>query len=116
MVNYRWAIFWVTLDPVTGSEQAGIRPAIAISAEEANQYLPVVAVLPLTSAEPGKQIYSTSVFLPKEETGLSKDSIVLGHQIRTISKKRLGGKCGEVTSPELQAAIWKAVKKYLGQA
>lgn len=115
MVRYRWNIFWAALDPVIGSEQAGMRPVLVISAEEANEHLPLLAIVPLTTAEPGRRRYSTSVFLAKEETGLPRDSLALAHQIRTISKKKIGGKCGELQSTELQYSLWHAVKKYLGQ-
>jgi mRNA interferase MazF len=113
MVKYRWNIYWVQLDPVVGSEQAGVRPVIVISSEVANQKLPIVTVLPLTSVRSSGNVYSTEVFLKKDMSGLSKDSIVMAHQIRTISKKRLGEQCGNVSSLELQRRIQTAVRKYL---
>jgi mRNA interferase MazF len=58
-----------------GSEQAGKRPILIISAEDVNQVLPVVTVLPVTSAKPGREIYPTEVFLSKETSGLPKDSL-----------------------------------------
>ncbi|NHM28251.1 type II toxin-antitoxin system PemK/MazF family toxin [Desulfofundulus sp. TPOSR] len=73
MVTYRWRIFWVSLDPVAGSEQGGKRPALVVSAEEVNQSLPVVTILPITSFKPGRKVYATEVFLSKEISGLPKD-------------------------------------------
>lgn len=52
-VRYRWKIFLVNIDPVVGSEQGKTRPVLVISAEEINQILPVVNVLPLTTLKPG---------------------------------------------------------------
>lgn len=59
MVTYRWRIFWVSLDAVAGSEQAGKRPALVVSPEEVNHSLPVVTVLPITSFKPGRKVYAT---------------------------------------------------------
>jgi len=114
MVAYRWKIFWADLNPVIGSEQAGKRPVLIISAEEVNQVLPVVTVLPITSAKPGREIYPTEVFLSMEISGLPKDSIVMAHQVRTIAKQRLNERCGEVTQEELQTKVREAVLRHLG--
>lgn len=87
MVDCRWTIFWARLDPLTDSEQVGTRPVLIVSAEEVNQNLPVVTVLPLTSARSGRRVYPTEAFLPAEDTGLSQDSIAMAHQIRTTANK-----------------------------
>jgi mRNA interferase MazF len=113
MVKFQWEIFWADLDPVRGSEQTGIRPVLIISAEEANIPLPIVSVVSLTSAKPGRKVYPTEVYLSKEESGLSKDSIAMAHQIRTVSKDRLGKKCGELKSTELKEKVRDAVRTYL---
>jgi mRNA interferase MazF len=49
-----------------------------------------------------------------EATSLLKDSLVLAHQIRTIAKERLGGKCGEVKTEDMRNEIWQALRRYLG--
>ena len=86
--SHQWHIFQANLDPVTGSEQRGTRPVLVVSDEDFNQLMPVVTVLPLTSRKPGRQIYPNEVLLPKGTAGLPEDSIVMAHQIRTISKTR----------------------------
>ena len=116
MVTYRWRIFWVSLDPVAGSEQAGKRPALVVSAEEANQSLPVVTILPITSFKPGRKVYATEVFLSKEISGLPKDSIIMAHQIRTIAKERLAEQCGVLTDGKVQELVRRAVLLHLGFA
>jgi mRNA interferase MazF len=45
--------------------------------------------LPITSNV--TKIYPFEVFISKEQSGLTKDSKLQCHQIRTISKKRLVG-------------------------
>jgi mRNA interferase MazF len=113
MIEYQWNIFWAGLDPVKGSEQSDIRPVIVISAENINKYLPIVGVLPLTSMKEGRKIYTTEVFLSKDETGLEKDSISMSHQIRVISKSRLIKKCGKIQSLEIIEKIQQSIKKFL---
>jgi len=113
MVDYQWNIFWANLDPVKGSEQSGLRPVLVISAEEVNKALPIVTVLSLTSLKPGRKVYSIEVLLKAEDTGLNKDSIAMAHQIRTISKERLGEMCGRIVSDKVKADIIRAVKTYL---
>lgn len=113
MVNFQWGIFWADLDPVLGSEQAGTRPVLVISAEEVNRSLPMITIVSLTSVKPGRKVYPTEVYLSKEESGLSKDSIAMAHQIRVLSKVRLGGRCGELKSSELREKVRIAVRTYL---
>lgn len=113
MVSYQWGIFWANLDPSKGSEQAGLRPVLVISAEEVNQVLPVVTVVSLTSLKVGRRIYATEVLLQDFETGLAKLSIAMAHQIRAISKDRLVEKCGCIESEDIKEKIKNAVKIYL---
>lgn len=113
MVNYQWCIFWADLEPVKGSEQAGTRPVLVISADEVNEALPIVTVLSITSVKPGRHIYLTEVLLSMKDTGLPKDSIAMAYQIRAIAKERLGVECGNICSHELQEKIRTAIKTYL---
>ncbi len=114
--EYQWNIFWVNLDPSKGSEQAGTRPVLVVSTEPVNRVLPVVTVLSVTSMKPGRKIYPTEVYLPQKETGLDKDSIAMAHQIRSISKERLGALCGTIDNLELQEEIQDTIKLYLGMS
>ena len=113
MVEYQWGIFWANLEPTKGSEQAGTRPVLVISAEEANQALPVVTVLALTSVKPGRKIYPIETYLSAEVTGLPKDSIAMAHQVRAVSKERLGRKSRSVISEEIKEQVRKAIRIYL---
>ncbi len=92
----RWSIYLVNLDPTIGSEQGKTRPILVISDNDVNAILPVINILPLTSLKQGRRIYPNEVLLKKEQSGLDKDSLVLCYQIRTVDKKRLIKKLGEV--------------------
>jgi mRNA interferase MazF len=113
MVRYQWGIFWANLNPNKGSEQAGIRPVLVVSSEEVNEVLPIVTILSITSLKPDRKIYPIEVLLPLSKTGLSKDSIAMAHQIRAISKERLGEQCGFINSNSLRESIKESIKVYL---
>ncbi len=113
MVRYQWGIFWADLNPIKGSEQSGIRPVLVISSEEVNEVLPVVTILAITSLKPGRKVYPIEVRLNKLESQLTKDSIVMAHQIRSISKERISQQCGVVELEETKEQIRNAVKLYL---
>lgn len=104
-----WTVFRAALDPVVGSEQAGSRPVLVVSNEVLNEALPVVVVLPLTSAKAGRRIYPTEVLLPTGMAGLPVNSIVLAHQIRTIAKQRLQAAYGRLEDPSLRRAVRVAI-------
>jgi len=112
-MNYQWNIFWADLNPIKGSEQAGIRPVLVISEEAVNQALPVVTVVCLTSHKPGRKVYPVEVLLEPEETRLPQASIVMAHQIRSIAKERLGTCCGFVDKEECRKAVRRALRLYL---
>jgi mRNA interferase MazF len=106
---FQWTVFRAALDPVLGSEQAGSRPVLVVSSEVLNEALPIVVVLPLTSAKPGRRVYATEVLLPAGSAGLPANSIVLGHQVRTIAKQRLQAAYGRLDDPALRRAVKAAM-------
>jgi len=110
---YQWSVFVVDLDPAVGSEQAGRRPVLVVSREVANVALPVVAVLPLTSHRKGRRVYPNEALVPAGTAGLDRDSVVMAHQIRAISKRRLGARLGTVEDQELRVAVRAAVRVQL---
>lgn len=113
MVNFQWHIFWAELNPIKGSEQSGKRPVLVVSSESVNSVLPVVTVIPLTTVKPGRQIYPTETLLPGVESGLPKDSIAMAHQIRSLSKQRLGEQCGSIVREDTKENVKDAVRLYL---
>ncbi len=110
----RWGIYLVNLDPTIGSEQVKTRPVLIISSDETNVILPVINMLPLTSLKQGRRIYPNEVLLKKEQSGLDKDSLVLCYQIRTIDKKRLIKKLGEIKNDDIRTEIIDALSFQLG--
>jgi len=113
ITNYKWAIFIVNLNSVKGSEQRGNRPVLVISDEDFNQAMPVVTILPLTSLKQGRKVYPNEALLSKGVARLPHDSLVLAHQIRTISKARLQKLLGCIEEPGLMEAINGALRIHL---
>jgi len=111
MPVFQWAIMEANLDPVAGSEQKGIRPVLIVSNEEFNQVMPNVTVLPLTSTK--RRLYPSEVFLPQGKAGQPMDSIIMAHQIRTISKQRLQRLIGHLEDPKLRDEVCIAIREHL---
>jgi mRNA interferase MazF len=111
MTVLQWAVILANLNPVIGTEQKGIRPVLIISNEDYNQTVPNVTVLPLTSTK--RRLYPSEILLPKGKAGQPLDSIIMGHQIRTISKQRLGRLLGYLDDTQLQYEVFIAIKEHL---
>ena len=88
------------LDPVSGSEQGGRRPAVIISGNLLNEYLDVVIVCPLTSKI--KNYKGNLVLEPSSKNGLEEKSEVLTFHIRSVSKSRLQKKMGRISHKNVE--------------
>jgi len=111
MPAFQWAVYETNLDPVAGAEQKGIRPVLIVSNEEFNQAMPNVTVLPMTSTQ--RQLYPSEILLPEGKVGQPLKSIVMAHQIRTISKQRLGRLLGYLDDTTLQYEVHRAIKEHM---
>jgi mRNA interferase MazF len=84
----RGDIILVNFEPICGSEQGGVRPAIVIQNDVLNKFSPLTIVAPMTSKIYEKE-YPTNVFISKQDSHLDRDSTILLNQIRTIDKSRI---------------------------
>lgn len=91
----RGEIYYADLSPVVGSEQGGIRPVLIVQNDVGNKHSPTVIAAAITSQR-DKTHLPTHIEVQADKCGLAKDSIVLLEQIRTIDKKRLKDKMGEL--------------------
>ena len=91
----RGEIYYADLSPVVGSEQGGIRPVLIVQNDVGNRYSPTVIAAAITSQREKSKL-PTHIELESRSCGLSKDSIVLLEQIRTIDKKRLKERMGRI--------------------
>ena len=91
----RGDIFYADLSPVVGSEQGGLRPVLIIQNDVGNRYSPTVIAAAITSRM-GKTKLPTHIDVYADRVGLSKDSVILLEQIRTLDKRRLREKMGHL--------------------
>ena len=91
----RGEIYYADLSPVVGSEQGGIRPVLIVQNDVGNRYSPTVIAAAITSQQ-GKAKLPTHIELSANPCGLTKNSVVLLEQVRTLDKRRLREKMGEL--------------------
>lgn len=108
----RGDIYYADLSPVVGSEQGGVRPVLIIQNDVGNKYSPTVIVAAITS-QINKAKLPTHIEIPGEEYGLTKDSVILLEQVRTIDKRRLKEKTGHADDG-LTGLVNDALKISLG--
>ncbi len=98
----RGDIYYADLSPVVGSEQGGVRPVLIIQNDTGNRYSPTVIAAAITS-QMGKARLPTHIDLPvTENSGLTKHSMVLLEQVRTLDKRRLRERMGHVEEPVME--------------
>lgn len=91
----RGEIYYADLSPVVGSEQGGIRPVLIVQNDIGNKHSPTVIAAAITSQK-DKAKLPTHINVDAVSCGLAKDSVVLLEQVRTIDKKRLKERMGEL--------------------
>ena len=108
----RGDIYYADLSPVVGSEQGGIRPVLIVQNNVGNRYSPTVIAAASTS-QPSKAKLPTHIPLHANTSGLTKDSVVLLEQVRTIDKRRLKEKMGSIDDDSM-SAVDNAISISLG--
>lgn len=93
----RGEIWWVRLDPVSGSEIAKTRPCLILSSDILNERRRTVVVVPLTSSpEPRPPL-----LVPVSCDG--RDVVAVTDQIRAVSKERLERCMGIISAGHLES-------------
>lgn len=85
----RGEVYWVNLDPTIGTEINKARPALIVSPDDLNAALPRVIIAPITSKGQPLGCRPEVVFAGKKAR-------ILLDQIRSVDKRRLAGKMGEI--------------------
>ncbi|MCI5815620.1 type II toxin-antitoxin system PemK/MazF family toxin [Ruminococcus sp.] len=96
----RGEIYYADLSPVVGSEQGGVRPVLIVQNDVGNKHSPTVIAAAITSQREKAKL-PTHIELRAASCGLSRDSVVLLEQIRTIDKRRLKERMGELDAPAM---------------
>ncbi|MBP3284674.1 MAG: type II toxin-antitoxin system PemK/MazF family toxin [Clostridia bacterium] len=95
MIVKRGDIYYADLSPVVGSEQGGVRPVLIVQNNVGNKFSPTVIAAAITS-QINKAKMPTHIEIDANDYGLSKDSVILLEQVRTIDKKRLKERIGHL--------------------
>jgi mRNA interferase MazF len=111
LTHLQWAVVEANLDPVIGAEQKGTRPVLIVSNEEYNQSMLNVTIVPLTSTR--RRLYPCEVLLARGKAGQPLDSIIMAHQVRTISKQRLGRFLGHLDDAQLRREVRASIREHL---
>ena len=110
----RGEIYFVTLDPTRGREQAGRRPVLVLSIDALNRLPLVVTVVPGTSAANVAKDYPTNVRVRSADTGLPHDTVFLGYQVRALDHARfVGAPAGRMPTLRM-VQVEDAVRRSLG--
>lgn len=91
----RGDIYYADLSPVVGSEQGGLRPVLIVQNDTGNKHSPTVIAAAITS-QINKARLPTHIELEAKSYGLTRDSVVLLEQIRTLDKRRLKERMGKL--------------------
>lgn len=97
MLVKRGEIYYADLSPVVGSEQGGVRPVLIVQNDIGNKHSPTVIAAAITSQKEKNKL-PTHIELNAADCGLAKDSVVLLEQVRTLDKRRLKERMGELDS------------------
>ena len=108
----RGEIYYADLSPVIGSEQGGVRPVLIVQNDTGNRHSPTVIAAAITS-QMGKAKLPTHIELSAASCGLSRDSVILLEQIRTLDKRRLKERIGELP-PQTMTRVNRAILISLG--
>ncbi len=107
----RGDIYFANLDPALGAETKKTRPVLIISNDANNKMATTATVIPITSNT--KRVYPFEVLLKTNDSGLPKPSKAQCHQIRTISKLRMGKKKAGKIKSNLMKQVEDALKIHL---
>ena len=112
MLVKRGEIYYADLSPVVGSEQGGVRPVLIVQNDVGNRHSPTVIAAAITSRREKAKL-PTHIDVQAATCGLTKDSVVLLEQIRTLDKHRLRERAGQITAED-QRRVDQALDVSLG--
>ena len=93
----RGDIYWVNLDPTTGSEINKLRPCVLVGATPINQARRTVVVVPLSTSAIARPPLTILV------SCLNKEVTAVCDQIRTVDKSRLKKLAGSLSESDLNS-------------
>ena len=89
MVIKQYEVYLISLDPTIGHEIKKARPCVIVSPDEMNKNISAIIIAPMTTQS---HLYPTRI--PFKFSG--KDAWIVLDQLRTVNRKRLIKKLGEI--------------------
>ncbi len=108
----KYDVWLIDLDPIKWNEQSWTRPCLVYQSNMISKYTNTYIIIPITSKEKRKSPI-TVIIEDYKKCWLSKISVILSFQIRTVSKERFIKKIWSIESKELRIEINKTVKMSL---
>lgn len=100
------------LNPVVGTEQAGVRPVLVVQIDRANAASPHTIIAPFTTSI-RRPLLPSHVVVPGGGASLERDSVLLCEQIRVIDKRRIVRTLGHLED-SLMAQVANSLRAVLG--
>lgn len=114
MALQRGEVYFINLNPVQGREQSGTRPVLVLSSPDVLALPLVVTVVVGTGGENVSRDYPTNVRVTPQESGLPKETIFLGFQIRSVDPARFPDSPAGQLPEEILKKVEDAVRYCLG--
>ena len=113
----RGDIYYADLSPVVGSEQGGLRPVLIVQKDVCKKIITTFIASSITRNSITSQRFKTElpthIQVDAQDCGLSKDSIVLLEQVRTLDKQRLKERMGNLGERDM-SRVNRALSVSLG--
>ncbi|WP_084473986.1 type II toxin-antitoxin system PemK/MazF family toxin [Deinococcus pimensis] len=106
----RGEIYLTDFEPSTAGEPARLRPAVVLTNDDANLYLPHVVVAPVTTNV--SRTYPFDVLLSAGSCGLPETSKIQLNYIRGLNRSRLTRFLGSLTRQQI-AEVESKLKHHL---
>ena len=94
----RGEVYLVSLDPIRGAKIRKTRPCVVVSPDELNRHLGTSVVAPMTT---GGHRYPFRVSCRFKD----KDGFVVADQVRTVDRRRLARRLGELPSETMAGVL-----------
>ena len=104
--------YLVSFDPTLGAEIRKTRPALILQNDVSNRNSPITIVAAITS-KADDSLFPTEVLVQAGEAGLTRDSVVLLNQLRSIDRTRLVRRLGHLARVTM-ARVDRALAVSLG--
>jgi len=92
----RGEVWYADLNPIRGSEQAGVRPVLVVQNDTINPFTTTILAIPFTT-NLRRAALPSCVQVAEGEGGLIAESVLLCHQMRALDQTRLRDKLGEIS-------------------